>query len=265
MIDLLCLLEFYNTYDHDNVFYSVCEKMLHSFPDISEIGMQELADYLFISSSTLYRFVKMLAYDNYGQMRTSQQMFLENYMFQGRYLPVENSGAAKGTALGLKGYSEYLIRRIDQVAKEVDDEKISAILDQIRLSDEVIFIGMPLPSAVWRLQIELVLLGKKTSAFLNPQHQIEAVQNASDSALIFVIQYIPDNSSFYLNIVKEAKAQGQKTAAISNLALSSTLKYTDCSITFQGAMAESDMIMIEMLLNVIGNELNNEILEKHKP
>lgn len=256
MIDLLCLIEFYNTYEHDNVFFKVCEKMLDDFDTIGDMGMQELADHLFISTSTLYRFVKMMAYDNHTQMRAGHQMFLEQYMHNGRY-------ADKKTAKqsSLRDYSTYLCHRIESFSEEIKEENVQQMTELLLDASEIIFIGMPMPSAVWRLQIELILLGKKTSAFLNPQHQIDAMKLASKDALILMVQYMPENAAFYLQIAKEAKELGLRTAAISNIPISPTLKHVDHAITFDGELSESDMFLIEILLNTIGSQLNQKVLE----
>ena len=75
---------------------------MNNFPCLAECSnmnydtMQELADYLYISTSTLYRFIKMMDYESYGHMRNSHQMFLENYMFKGRYLPANELKDEKG-------------------------------------------------------------------------------------------------------------------------------------------------------------------------
>ena len=255
MIDLLCLLEFYNTYDHDDVYHSMAEKLIQDFHNVGHLNMQELAEYLFISTSTLYRFVKMFSYDNHGQMRASWAMFLERYMSGGRYIPLHTMPCGS-----LQNYGDYMISRITKLYEEVSDAVIHQLTTALLDAEEIIFVGMPMPSAVWRLQVELVLLGKKTSAFLDPKHQQAAAYNATANSLIFLVQYMPEESGFYLDIARSAKERGIKTAAITNMPISPTLQFVDTPATFHGDLLESDLMLIEFMLNMIGHLLNQRIL-----
>lgn len=259
MINLLCLIEFYNTYDHDDIFHEISKKMLDDFASIGNMGMQELADSLFISTSTLYRFIKKMSYENHNQMRQCQQMFLEYYMCGGRYMSkqidvVEN----------FNEYGDYLCRNIKQITSNLSVSMVNEITQAILTAENIIFVGMPMPSAIWRLQIELIMLNKKTSAFLNPIHQQEAVSQATGNDCIFLVQYLPEESSFYLDIAKEAKEKGIPTVLVSNIPISPTLQYIKYPISFEGDMCESDMLMIEVILNAIGNQLNKKVLELKK-
>ena len=69
MIDLLCLLEFYNTYETDEIYHKIAEKMLENFSAVSEMSISELSEFLFVSQSTIYHFIKMMGYENYNQMK----------------------------------------------------------------------------------------------------------------------------------------------------------------------------------------------------
>jgi len=46
MIDLLCLLEFYNTYETDKIYHKIAEKMLENFSAVSEMSISELSEFL---------------------------------------------------------------------------------------------------------------------------------------------------------------------------------------------------------------------------
>ena len=258
MIDLLCLLEFYNTYEHDDIYHSMAEKLIQDFHQVGHLNMQELAEYLFISTSTLYRFIKMFSYDSHGQMRASWAMFLERYMSGGRYIPSQSLPCDT-----LQNYGDHMIGHITKLYQEVSDKQIKAIVSAILNAKEIIFVGMPMPSAVWRLQIELVLLGKKTNAFLNPQHQLEATRKATSDTLIFLVQYMPENTGFYLDIARSAQERGIKTVALTNMPISPTLQFVDEAAAFHGDLVESDMLLIELLLNIIGHLLNHSILHPH--
>ncbi|BBF43519.1 hypothetical protein lbkm_2207 [Lachnospiraceae bacterium KM106-2] len=259
MIDLLCLLEFYNTYQHDDIYHEVSGKMLKDFHKIGHMGMQELSDYLFISTSTLYRFIKMMDYENHSQMKSAQQMFLEQYMTSGRYMP-----EMVGSNNNLVKYGEYLCSRIQKVTSEVDGKQLDQVVEQMLEAEQIIFIGMPMPSIIWRLQMELVLLGKKTSAFLNPGYQTDAVVKAGKNTLIFMVQYMPENGAFYLELAKKAKKKKMKSIAISSIPISPTLEFVDQPISFAGNGNESDMIMLEMILHMLGNQLNEKVIESKR-
>ena len=193
-------------------------------------------------------------------MRASWAMFLERYMASGRYIPSHAMPCGS-----LQNYGDYMISRITKLYQEVSDEVIKELTTAILRAEEIIFVGIPMPSAVWRLQVELVLLGKKTSAFLDPQHQLEAIQKATSDTLIFLVQYMPEHSGFYLDIAKSAKERGLKTVAITNMPISPTLQFVSTAASFHGDLIESDMLLIELLINMIGHSLNQSILHPKQP
>lgn len=158
MIDLLCLLEFYNTYETDEIYHKIAEKMLENFSVVSEMSISELSDFLFVSQSTIYRFIKMMGYENYNQMKAGQITFLENYYLQGRYV------SRNANINHFDNYIDYMLKKIHALKEKNIHVQVDQLIELILSVDEIIFVGMPMPSFVWRLQMELVMLKKKTSA-----------------------------------------------------------------------------------------------------
>ena len=129
-------------------------------------------------------------------------------------------------------------------------------------ADEIIFVGMPIPSFVWRLQMELVMLKKKTSAFLNPENQHQAILHAKTNTLIIGIQYLMDSSIFFSNMMKDVKNHQYKSAVIYTSKLASYIKNIDLPIYIEGDNNESDLFVMEFIFNYIGHRLNTMILDK---
>ena len=256
MIDLLCLLEFYNTYETDEIYYKIAEKMLENFSVVSEMSISELSDFLFVSQSTIYRFIKMMGYENYNQMKAGQITFLENYYLQGRH-------ASRNANINhFDNYIDYMLKKIHALKEKNIHVQIDQLIELILSVDEIIFVGMPMPSFVWRLQMELVMLKKKTSAFLNPENQHQAIIHAKPNTLIIGIQYLIDSSIFYSNMIKDVMKHQYKSAVIYTSKLASYIKNIDLPIYIDGDNNESDLFVMEFIFNYIGHRLNMMILDK---
>jgi len=256
MIDLLCLLEFYNTYETDEIYYKIAEKMLENFSVVSEMSISELSYFLFVSQSTIYRFIKMMGYENYNQMKAGQITFLENYYLQGRY-------ASRNANINhFDNYIDYMLKKIHALKEKNIHVQIDQLIELILSVDEIIFVGMPMPSFVWRLQMELVMLKKKTSAFLNPENQHQAIIHAKPNTLIIGIQYLIDSSIFYSNMIKDVMKHQYKSAVIYTSKLASYIKNIDLPIYIDGDNNESDLFVMEFIFNYIGHRLNMMILDK---
>ncbi len=256
MIDLLCLLEFYNTYETDEIYHKIAEKMLENFSVVSEMSISELSDFLFVSQSTIYRFIKMMGYENYNQMKAGQITFLENYYLQGRYV------SRNANINHFDNYVDYMLEKIHVLKEKNIHVQVDQLIELIISVDEIIFVGMPMPSFVWRLQMELVMLKKKTSAFLNPENQHQAIIHAKPNTLIIGIQYLIDSSIFYSNMIKDVKKHQYKSAVIYTSKLASYIKSIDLPIYIDGDNNESDLFMMEFIFNYIGHRLNMMILDK---
>ena len=256
MIDLLCLLEFYNTYETDEIYHKIAEKMLENFSVVSEMSISELSDFLFVSQSTIYRFIKMMGYENYNQMKAGQITFLENYYLQGRYV------SRNANINHFDNYIDYMLKKIHVLNEKNIHVQVDQLIELILSVDEIIFVGMPMPSFVWRLQMELVMLKKKTSAFLNPKDQHQAIIHAKPNTLIIGIQYLIDSSIFYSNMIKDAKKHQYKSAVIYTSKLASYIKNIDLPIYIDGDNNESDLFVMEFIFNYIGHRLNRMILDK---
>ena len=256
MIDLLCLLEFYNTYETDEIYHKIAEKMLENFSVVSEMSISELSEFLFVSQSTIYRFIKMMGYENYNQMKAGQITFLENYYLQGRYTS-KNSKIRQ-----FDNYIDYMLEKIHALKEKNIHVLVEQLIEMILSADEIIFVGMPMPSFVWRLQMELVMLKKKTSAFLNPENQRQAILHAKPNTLIIGIQYLMDSSIFFSNIMKDVMNQQYKSAVIYTSKLASYIKNIDLPIYIEGDNNESDLFVMEFIFNYIGHQLNTMILDK---
>ena len=110
--------------------------------------------------------------------------------------------------------------------------------------------------------MELVMLKKKTSAFLNPENQHQAILHAKPNTLIIGIQYLMDSSIFFSNMMKDVKNHQYKSAVIYTSKLASYIKNINLPIYIEGDNNESDLFVMEFIFNYIGHRLNTMILDE---
>jgi DNA-binding MurR/RpiR family transcriptional regulator len=122
-------------------------------------------------------------------------------------------------------------------------------------------VGTPLIDDIWWLQLELILLGKRTSAFINPNYQIEAVQNLTHNTLVIGIDVMRQDDIFIHSILKDAKKRGARVACISHFNKASYTGYVDECLFYKGSNSRSDNFVLSLILNYIGKNLREKVIE----
>ena len=192
--------------------------------------------------------------------KRQQQIFLEGYTGNGRYFPKEAYGLDN-----LKRQGDYLCHSIQKLVSTIEEQSLAEIEAAILQVEQIIFVGIPMPSIIWRLQVELTLLGKKTSAFLNPQYQIDEIVASTGNALVFIIHNTIEEAPFYQEALEKAKKNQIPVAVISSLPISPLLSQADYCICFEGDMSENDMLLFTFLLHSLGERLYQKVLQqRHK-
>lgn len=255
MLGLIGIIECYNTYDQDDIYYNIAELILRNYKKLNVSNIQEFAEALHISVSTAQRFVKQLYFENFTTFKAGYYNFSEHYQYDGKY--IENCEEDKEVSPA--EYGKIISHRINSVMSSLDVKAVEGFINQVIASEEVIFIGIPMTSEVWRLQIELILMGKRTSAFIDPNYQRKAVEQADEKSFVVCIQYMRQEDAHNELLLKAAKTRGAKVGYISHVKKKCVEDVLDIGIEFKGNNTQTDSIIMGIILNYIGSRLSKSI------
>ncbi len=254
MLGLIGLLECYNTYDQDDIYFNIAELILKNYKDLNVSNIQEFASSIHISVSTAQRFVKQLYYENFPSFRNGYNKFSESYQYDGKYFEGQRERAISPVE-----YGKIISEGIERAMTSLDENLVQTLVEIIKDSDEVIFVGIPMTSEVWRLQVELILMGKRTSAFIDPNYQIKAVGNSNEKSLVICIQCMRQDDNHNEHLLRDAKEQGAKIGYISHVKKKSVEDIIDIGLVYKGNNTQTDSISLGIILNYIGSQLSNMI------
>lgn len=254
MLGLIGLLECYNTYDQDDIYFNIAELILKNYKDLNVSSIQDFASSIHISVSTAQRFVKQLYYENFPSFRNGYNKFSENYQYDGKYFHGNHE-----KSISPMEYGKIISEGIERTMASLDEGLIKSLIEMILASEEVIFVGIPMTSEVWRLQVELILMGKRTSAFIDPNYQMKAVRNANEKSLVICIQYMRQDDNHNEFLLREAKEKGAKIGYISHVKKKSVEDIIDIGLVYKGSNTQMDSLMLGIILNYIGSRLSNMI------
>lgn len=258
MIDLFPLLEMYNTYNHDDIYFDIVKNILDNYNALELDSLLTFSESMHVSPSSINRFLKELYYDNFTTFKAEHLKKDEYYFYDYNYtLNKEVDQTAS-----FYEYTDAFLSEISQITRSIDENRIQSLYQKIIDSENIIFVGIPLTDDIWWLQLELILLGKKTSAFINPNHQIEAVQNLTPNTLVIGIDVMRHNDIFTQCILKDAKKSGASVVCISHFRKASYTAYVDECLSYNGSSCRSDNFVLSLILNYIGKKLREKILEK---
>lgn len=257
MIDLLPILELYNTYNHDHIFFEIAENMLLQYNELKVTSLNECAQSLHVSASSLSRYLKQLFYENFTVFKVEHLKNMEYYLFDHAHAHMRLTHN-----LSFGDFSHQFLNELEDIVRTIKEEEVAGMLDLIDKHDNIIFVGIPLSSEVWSLQVELILLGKRTSAFLDPNYQSQAVAEAGKGDLIIEINTMRQDGVYLSTALDQARMQGASIACISHAYKPSTSQQRDGQLYYGGANTKTDHFVFSMLLNYIGQRLREQLLTR---
>ncbi|MGL4337386.1 MAG: MurR/RpiR family transcriptional regulator [Turicibacter sp.] len=255
MLELVGLLGCYNTYDQGDIYFQISKAILENYNDLDMSSLQSFTDSLHISVSTSNRFIKQLYFNNFSDFRNHVNKTAEHYQYDGKYFP-----SLDDEMINPIEYGKILSDKITEVMAVLDQSCIESLVSMIDQSEDIIFVGIPLTSEVWRLQIELILMGKKTSAFLDPNFQVNEVNQANKNSLVICLHHTRQQDNHNEMLLMHAKEKGAKTVYIGSVKSKIIEHYSDLSIIFKGTNTHLDTTIAQIVLNYIGNYLRNKII-----
>lgn len=249
MINLLGLIEMYNSYDHKSVFHSVATCLVKNYRLLDTMTSVEIADLCNVSLSTLNRFFRMMAYPmTVSKLPQLASQTKDNYMFDGNYIPL----AAKSTTdCSIDFYISSLQEGITSLHESIDKEQINKLVEDINSCKKVVFLGCPIPQGVWRFQMDLILRGIENSAFMDPNCQYEELEHIEDGTIIFYTQYCRLGDNTYKNGILAGKDKIKKVVLLTNSKVHPLASLADYLFLYEGNGTEQDNILMNIYINLI--------------
>ncbi|WP_019229793.1 MurR/RpiR family transcriptional regulator [Sedimentibacter sp. B4] len=250
MINLLGLIQMYNTYDHKSIFHSVATCLVKNYRLLDTMTSAEIADLCNVSLSTLNRFFRMMGYPmTVSKLPLLASQTKDNYMFDGNYIPMQS--ARSTTESSIDYYINTLQERITSLHESIDKEQIKKLVEDINSCRKVVFLGCPIPQGVWRLQMDLTLRGIDNSAFMDPNYQYEELNSIEDNTIVFYTQYCRLGDNVYKNGIISGKDKIKKVVLVTNSTIHPLSSLADYSFLFEGNGTEQDNILMNIYINII--------------
>lgn len=215
MQSILALLQFYNTYDHDDIYFNVAENFLYHTQSIHDWSLIEAADQFHCSTSTITRFCRNMCYPSYPALRDELSR-LRNHYILNLHSTQSLLADAKGERSSGNTGMHLLAQLMDQTIDSVLGETLTTLVRKCDESSKIGFYGYSLPQAIWLLQIDFIMNGKRSTAFLDPNYQVEDVQTLDHSCTAIFCHYTKEESAPIEEMIAEANKRGAHTVVITN-------------------------------------------------
>lgn len=250
MQSLLALLQFYNTYDHDDIYFSVAENFLYHTQSISEWSLIEAADQFHCSTSTITRFCRNMCYPSYPALRDELSRLRNHYILNMHSTQSLLVDAEYERTPG-SGGMHLLAQLIDQAIDSMIGDPLTTLIRICYESSKIGFYGYSLPQAIWLLQIDFIMDGKRTTAFLDPNYQVEDVQTLDHGCTAVFCHYTKEESGPIEAMITEAIRRGAYTVVITNApTLFQHIKVNHLLVFPHHELALSMMVMNAMMTTI---------------
>ena len=248
MINILGLIEMYNTYNTQTVYHEVAGCLLRHFSELEKLSASEIAELCNVSPSTLQRFFKKMEYP----MTVSKLPNIFNnakmeYLYNSEYAPSFDKGKYKNSIVH---YFAKMNESLEQLSETIDESQLEAFVKDIMSSKKIIFLGCPIPQEVWRFQVDLIMNDIESTAFLSPNEQFSEINAIEDGSLIVYFDYYKSIFNQYQTEILKKSQKQFKVAIISN----NNLRRMNCDYAFHfnGNNSEQDFIIFNVFMNILG-------------
>lgn len=249
MVNLLGLIQMYNSYDHKSIFHSVATCLIKNYTLLDMMSSAEIAELCNVSPSTLNRFFRMMDYPlTVSKLPELVSQTKDNYMFDGNYIPYVSKGMEE---CNIDYYVDSLKERITSLHELVDKEKINNLVDDINNCTKVVFMGCPIPHGVWRFQMDLILKGIENSAFMDPNYQYEELNNIKEGSIVFFAQYARLGNNVFKKQITSIKDKIKKFVVLTNNEEHPLSDFADYLFYYKGNGTEQDNILMNIYINLI--------------
>ncbi|MGZ9585867.1 MurR/RpiR family transcriptional regulator [Paenibacillus marinisediminis] len=254
MQSILALLQFYNTYDHDDIYFSVAKNFIYQFDQISDMSLIEIAEKSYCSPSTITRFCRHLYYSSYPELRLELSRLRQQYVLnvlstQKKVSIMENKPV---------GGKNIITQTIDSSLDQFDSSQINSFVKTLQSKARIGFYGYSVPQSVWLLQIDLLMDGKESTAFLDPRYQIEDVQSLDENSFAVFFHYTNDETFSIEQMMQEASQKGAKVALITNTSTLFSNQNVDVMFEFPYHSLALSFIVVNALITHMSLEYQQQ-------
>ena len=256
MQSILALLQFYNTYDHDDIYFSVAKNFIYQFDQISDMSLVEIAEKSYCSPSTITRFCRHLYYSSYPELRLELSRLRQQYVLN--VLSTKQKVSMMENTLA--GGKNIITQTIDCSLEQLDSSQMNLFVNMLLSKTKIGFYGYSVPQSVWLLQIDLLMDGKESTAFLDPKYQIEDVQSLDEHSFAVFFHYTNDEILFIEQMMQEASQRGAKVALITN---TSTL-FSNQHVDFIFEFSYHPLALSLMIVNVFITHMSLDYQQQNR-
>ena len=253
MQSILALLQFYNTYDHDDIYFNVAENFLYHTQSVTDWSLVEAAEQFHCSTSTITRFCRLMYYPSYPVLRDSLSRLRNHYYLDMLSTQSLLSEAGHEPTSGFGG-RHLLAQMADRAIDSLMNQQIAILIRKFYESGKIGFYGYSLPQATWLLQIDFIMCGKKTTAFLDPNYQLEDVQSLDHTCTAVFCHYTKEESSLIEGMISEAIERGVYTVVITNTPSLFHHLHVDNLLVFSHYELTFSMMLINTIITALSLE-----------
>lgn len=255
MIYLMALIELYNTSEHGDAYHHVAGCFLDNIHTVGDMSVSELAELCNVSVATITRFFRKMSFPPASGMSYVMHAIRDARLFEGAFVP--NEAQSPG---GFGMYAASLKEGIDKLTASIDPGVFEGAVSALCDARQVHFLAVPMVLDAFLLQAELVVEGVRTSAFLNPEHQIEAQQQFDEHSLAVIIHQRRQPGTYLDNAQRQAHERGSKTLVISNSPRLALCKDADYCLAFEGSGSLQDSMLCNVLLHMLADAYRRRVL-----
>lgn len=249
MINLLGLIEMFNTYDANNIYHDVADCLLKNYRILDSMTAAQIAEMCNVSPSTLTRFFRKMAYPmTVSRLPDIAGQTKENYAFEGKYIPFMEKAEAVSP---VGDYVRSLQSGITKLHHSISEKKMTQFVKDIFSCNKIVFLGCPIPQELWRFQVDLTLKGIESCAFLSPNQQFEELKRLRESTIVFYTQYCKVEINSYKKFIMEHRDRIHKLAILVNSDEHPLIPTADYVFSYTGSGTEQDMILLNIYINMI--------------
>lgn len=183
-----------NTKKRDNN-YSIAKSMLMHFDDIPNVTIHDMADFCYVSSASISRFVKLLGYENYVDFK---QQCKESIAINVDYSSEVSFAGKKEMKPIFETYTKNIIDNMNFTLDKLDYDQLERICELIYRSQDVCFLGLEYASLIGQhFQIKMAELNKLIKIGSTYNDHLEIVNSLRENAIVIIASL--EGGYFYRN------------------------------------------------------------------
>lgn len=249
MINLLGLIEMYNTYPHKDIYHDVAACLLKNFCKLDTMTSAQITELCNVSPSTLNRFFRMMDYPmTVSRLPDIIDGEKSDWILDGNYFPLIGKRPDESA---IAYYVRSLQDRILDLHRVVDERQIKKLVNEIQSCKKIVFLGCPIPFGVFRFQMDLTLCGIESSAFMNPNYQYDELEKLEKGTIVFYTQFYKFGSSQYKKRILECKDRINKLVVLANNEAHPLFSLADYAFLCPGNGTEQDIVLMNIYINMI--------------